>query len=172
MQHNGDEHLKVEQSLVFAKDLACSVLFVKVNVVDAIARAHFCHQCDFFLQFLVVDITFSANSQESVLSEVSESREIHLFQSSQSPAGKNFEKVEPPLYSLFIVMYLLASEYVKRRYSFVLHFLLKNWIFPNYVFLKQNDLVDGREGTLVATSPHRGNSRFLKIVLEFLGFPT
>ena len=126
MQHNGDEHLKVEQSLVFAKDLACSVLFVKVNVVDAAARAHFCHQCDFFLQFLVVDITFSANSQESVLSEVSESREILLFQSPQSPAGKNFEKVEPPLYSLFIVMYLLASKYVKRRYSFVLHFLLKN----------------------------------------------
>ena len=102
------------------------MLFVKVNVVDAAARAHFCHQCDFFLQFLVVDITFSANSQESVLSEVSESREILLFQSPQSPAGKNFEKVEPPLYSLFIVMYLLASKYVKRRYSFVLHFLLKN----------------------------------------------
>ena len=70
----------------------------------------------FFLQFLVVDITFSANSQESVLSEVSESREILLFQSPQSPAGKNFEKVEPPLCSLFIVLYLLASEYVKKRY--------------------------------------------------------
>ena len=37
MQHNGDEHVKVEQSLVFAEDLACSVLFVKVNVVDAAA---------------------------------------------------------------------------------------------------------------------------------------
>ena len=70
----------------------------------------------FFLQFLVVDITFSANSQESVLSEVSESREILLFQSPQSPAGKNFEKVEPPHFSLFIVSYLLASEYAKRRY--------------------------------------------------------
>ena len=119
MQHNGDEHVKVEQSLVLAEDLACSVLRVKVNVVDAAARAHFCHQCDFFLQFLVVDITFSANSQESVLSEVSESREILLFQSPQSPAGKNFEKVEPPLSSLFIVLYLLASEYVKSRYSFI-----------------------------------------------------
>ena len=80
----------------------------------------------FFLQFLVVDITFSANSQESVLSEVSESREILLFQSPQSPAGKNFEKVNPPPYSLSIVLYLLASEYVKRRYSFILYFLLKN----------------------------------------------
>ena len=81
----------------------------------------------FFLQFLVVDITFSANSQESVLSEVSESREILLFQSPQSPAGKKtLKKVDPPLCSLFIVMYLLASEYVKRRYSFILYFLLKN----------------------------------------------